>query len=107
MRLCPPTGRNLDAARFARAKSAHDDVIAAVYRAQADALEIEAMAKRRLADEYDAAQERGEVATRADQNLLPDEKKVSVSDLGLTHKDIHEARQIRDAETAEPGVIRA
>jgi len=94
------------AARFARAKSAHDDVIAAVYRAQADALEIEAMAKRRLADEYDAAQERGEVATRADQNLLPAEKKVSVSDLGLTHKDIHEARQIRDAETAEPGVIR-
>ncbi len=31
------------------------------HRAQADALEIEAMAKRRLADEYDAAQERGEV----------------------------------------------
>jgi hypothetical protein len=35
---------------------------AAVHRAQADALEIEAKAKRRLADEYDAAQERGEVA---------------------------------------------
>jgi hypothetical protein len=31
------------------------------HRAQADALEIEAGAKRRLADEYDAAQERGEV----------------------------------------------
>jgi hypothetical protein len=28
---------------------------------QADALEINALAKRRLADEYDAAQERGEV----------------------------------------------
>lgn len=49
----------------------------------------------RLTD--DAAQERGEVATRADQNLLPDEKKVSVGDIGLTHKDIHEARIIRDA----------
>lgn len=93
------------AARFARAKSAHDDVIAAVFRAQADALEIEAMAKRRLADEYDAAQERGEVATRADQNLLPDQKKVSVSDLGLTHKDIHEARLVRDAEAADPGIV--
>ena len=34
-------------------------------RAQADALEIEAGAKRRLAVEYDAAQERGEV--RGDQ----------------------------------------
>jgi hypothetical protein len=35
-------------------------------RAQADALEIEALAKRRLADEYDAAQECGEVATSRD-----------------------------------------
>jgi hypothetical protein len=42
---------------------------------------------------YDAAQERGEVATRADQNLLPDEK-VTVADIGLTLK---EARLIRDA----------
>jgi hypothetical protein len=67
---------------------------------------IEAGAKRRLADEYDAAQERGEVATRADQNLLLDEKKVSVADIGLTHKDIHEARIIRDAEVADPGIVR-
>ena len=37
-------------------------LIAAAHRAQADALEIEAQAKRRLADEYDAAQERGAVA---------------------------------------------
>lgn len=93
------------AARIARAKGAHDELIAKVHRAQADALEIEAMAKRRLADEYDAAQERGEVATRADQNLLPERKKVSVSDLGLTHKTIHEARQIRDAERLDPGIV--
>ena len=50
------------ASRLSRAKSAHDDLIAAAHRAQADALEIEAAAKRRLADEYDAAQARGEVA---------------------------------------------
>jgi hypothetical protein len=43
-----------------RAKKAHDDLIAAAYRAKADALEIEALAKRRLADEYDAAQDRGD-----------------------------------------------
>ena len=65
-----------------------------------EAPDIEAGAKRRLADEYDAAQERGEVATRADQNLLPEQKKVSVAEIGLTHKDIHEARIIRDAEEA-------
>lgn len=94
------------AARLSKAKQAADELIQAAYRAQADALDIEAAAKRRLADEYDAAQERGEVRTRSDQNLLPDEKKVGVSELGLSHKQIHEARQIRDAEEAEPGFVR-
>ena len=36
------------AARFARAKGAHDELIAKAHRAQADALEIEAMAKRQI-----------------------------------------------------------
>lgn len=98
------------AARFAKAKQAHDDVISAVYRAQADALEIESMAKRRLADEYDAAQERGEVAGHGGgRNFkVPDGnvETATVSDIGLTRKDIHEARQIRDAEVAEPGITR-
>jgi hypothetical protein len=35
---------------------------AAAYRAQADALDIEAHAKRRLADEYEAAQARSPLA---------------------------------------------
>jgi len=47
------------AARLARIKQAHDDLISAAHRVQADAIEIEALAKRRLADEYDAAQARG------------------------------------------------
>jgi len=51
------------AARLGKAKGAHDELIAKAHRAQADALEIEALAKRRLADEYDAAQDRGEAAT--------------------------------------------
>jgi hypothetical protein len=37
------------ASRLQRAKSAHDDLVAAAHRAQAHALEIEAAAKRRLA----------------------------------------------------------
>jgi hypothetical protein len=28
------------------------------------------------------------------------------ADIGLTHKDIHEARLIRDAEVADPGIVR-
>lgn len=96
------------AARLAKFKRAHDDVIAAVHRAQADALVIESEAKKRLADEYDAAQERGEVAKQGQRtDLLPAEKKVPTpADVGLTYKQVHEARQIRDAERADPGIVR-
>lgn len=80
--------------------------MAARNRAQADALEIEAGAKRRLADEYDAAQERGEVAKNGQPSSSMQEGLPTVTDIGLTHKDIHEARIIRDAERrakAPPG----
>lgn len=62
------------------------------------------MAKRRLADEYDAAQERGEVRTQGGDQTSKAEF-CSAADIGLSHKDIHEARQIRDAEEANPGII--
>jgi hypothetical protein len=55
------------------------------------------------ADEYDAAQERGEVATKGQPSNVPGQNiKATVEELGLTHKDIHEARIIRDAEKADP-----
>ena len=99
------------AARLQRAKAAHDDLIGAAHRTQAHALEIEAQAKHRLADEYSAAQLRGEVArhggTRRSKvsggNL---EQVPTASDLGLSKKELHEARLIRDAEAAEPGIVR-
>jgi hypothetical protein len=100
------------AARLQRAKGAHDDLVAAAHRAQAHALEIEARAKRRLADEYDAAQARGEVATRQRHSGsmghvgVGDMPPASTADLGLRRDEIHEARQIRDAEAADPGVVR-
>jgi hypothetical protein len=77
-----------------RRRAPTTSLIATAHRAQADALEIEAAAKRRLADEYDAAQERGEVRTRAHNQHASSgtEEAVSVADIGLTHKDIHEAR---------------
>lgn len=94
------------AARLHKAKGAHDELIAAAHRAQADALEIEAGAKRRLADEYDAAQERGEIKSVGKPNSSNPEELAGVNDIGLTHKDIHEARLIRDAEVADPGIVR-
>lgn len=94
------------AARLAQARDAHNTLIAAAHRTQARALEIEAGAKRRLADEYDAAQERGEVRKQADNQAYSKTEKAGPSDLGLSAKEIHEARKIRDAEEADPGIIR-
>jgi hypothetical protein len=99
------------AARLKNAKAAHDDLVAAAHRAQADALEIEAAAKRRLADEYDAAQTRGDVASaksnRGNQWTVPDGNgAATAAELGLTRKSIHDARLIRDAEAADPGIVR-
>lgn len=97
------------AARLSRAKSAHDDLIAAAHRAQADALEIEAAAKRRLADEYDMAQAQGEVGksgVRTDLVSQGNEVVPSAADIGLSRKAIHDARLIRDAEVADPGIVR-
>ena len=96
------------AARLANAKQAHDELIAAAHRAQADALAIESQAKRRLADEYDQARINGTASAQGQRtDLLPDEKKVATAaELGLTHKEIHEARLIRDAEAVEPGIVR-
>jgi hypothetical protein len=79
---------------------------------QAAALDIEAQAKRRLADEYDAAQARGEIARSGDTLRkgpgVPKENsgKLTASDVGLSSQEIHEARRIRDAEKRDPGVVR-
>lgn len=70
----------------------------------------QAGAQRRLADEYDGAQARGEVATRADGTAIRDHvpgknKVATVKDIGLTRKQVHEARAVRDAEKNDPGVV--
>jgi len=95
------------AARLMQAKGAHDTLVAAAHRAQADALLIESQAKRRLADEYDAAQERGEVARNGgDRTSVPDGNAApTASDIGFTRRAIMEARQIRDAEARDPGIV--
>jgi hypothetical protein len=63
------------------------------------------MAKLRLADEYDATQERGEIRTQADNQAFSRAEKAGFEDLALSPKDIHEARLVRDAEHNDPGVI--
>lgn len=53
----------------------------------------------------EAAQERGEVKRTGNSNYSKRQEELpGVSDLeGLTHKDIHEARIIRDAEVVSGG----
>lgn len=92
------------AARLAQAKGAHDTLVAAAHRAQADALLIESNAKRRLADEYDAAQGRGEVAGLG-SNQHREEGVPDANTLGFTRRAIMEARQLRDAEQRDPGIV--
>jgi hypothetical protein len=96
-------------ARLAKAKQAHDEIMAACRRAQADALRIEALALCRFADEYDAAQARGEVAKHSAGNpqIVPQRNDLlpSAADLGFTRKMIMRARKIRDAEKAKPGIV--
>jgi hypothetical protein len=53
------------------------------------------------ADEYDVAQARGEVAKQGDigRNRSSQQEHLStVADIGLTRKQVHEARSVRDAE---------
>lgn len=52
---------------------------------------------RAQTEEYDAAQERGEVRRANNEKTTSSVEAVSAADIGLTHKDIHDARQIRDA----------
>lgn len=99
------------AGRMAKAKTAHDSLIADIHRAQAHALAIRARAEMRLAEEYDAAQDRGEVAgngQRGPEKAVADGNSFSpatVADLGIRRDEIHEARKMRDAEAADPGII--
>jgi len=94
-------------ARLQKAKAAHDELIAATYRVQADALEIESQAKRRLADEYDAAQERGEAAKKGKPVNVPGQNiKATTAEIGVSRKDIHDARQVRDAIAKDPAIVR-
>lgn len=98
-----------DKAYDADRKGAHDTVITTIYRVQADGLEIEAAAKRRLADEYDAAQAAGEIEKPGgNRSIIPNQNNApaKVSETGLTAKEVHDARQFRDAEARDPGITK-
>lgn len=97
------------AGRMFKVKQAHGNLMADVHRAQAHALAIRVRAEMRLAEEYDAAQDRGEVArgsVRTDIVVSSnDVRPVTAADLGIRRDEIHEARKMRNAERESPGLI--
>jgi len=94
------------AGRMHRAKQAHDSLVVEVHRSQAHALAIRARAEMRLAEEFDAAQDRGELAKGRPKSLEGGKSfQATTTDIGLRHDEIHEARKMRDAERDDPGII--
>ena len=79
------------AGRLLKAKGAFNEIVAKANHAQADALEIEALANRRIADEYDAAQARGEVRSHGGDQVSKSET-CSFRDIGLTGNQRHPDR---------------
>ena len=98
-------------ARYAKGKEAYDEVLAAAHAAQGKAQEIALRAEMRFAEEYDKAQERGEIASRSVRtDIVPDGNDVrpaTASEVGIDRKEIHQARKLRDAEKASPGRTKA
>lgn len=93
------------AARLAKFQVACDDVRKAAHRVQADALAIETLALRKLADEYDRAQIAG-LVRRHGQRRLSQPETVGFQDIGLCSKDVHVGRRLQAAEADEPGFVR-
>lgn len=107
-------------ARLERLKDAHGEILRTCRKMQADALMIEARAQCRLVDEYEAAQERGEALKsgerlrsgrgrghKGESSLLEGKRgKYRVADIGLTDKQVYDARKVSAVERASPGVLR-
>jgi len=97
------------AAQFAERFGAAERLVGKARRLQGDALLIESRARIRIADDVDAAQAAGTIARRGgdhsgkipDGNVAP----ASLADVGLSAKDVHEARRLRDAERRTPGIV--
>ena len=97
------------AARLAKAKRAHQDVVAAAHHVAADALDIEALAERKLAEQYDRARKAGEVRQHGgDRSKSPDQglDRPTMADLGLDSRVISRGRALNDIEAEDPGVVR-
>ena len=97
------------AAAYGERFGAAERLVRKAHRLQGDALLIEARAKVKIADEYDAAQARGDVRKPGQRGkAVADDDSISAptaDEIGLSRQEIHEARKLRDAERGAPGIV--
>jgi hypothetical protein len=97
------------AAGYAERFGAAEKLVAKARRLQGDALLIEARAKVRIADDYDAAQAAGHVRKPGQRGkAVQDDDRISTptaGEIGLSKQEVHEARKLRDAERRAPGIV--
>lgn len=95
------------AVRLAEKVQASEQLLEKSRRMQLDALMIETQCKIRIADLWDEAQASGATSKggRPTKKPVPTENGFSASDAGLSRKEIFEARKLRDAEAAQPGLV--
>lgn len=93
------------AAGYAQRFGAAERLVGKARQLQGDSLLIETRAKIQISKEYDAAQASGEVASRGRPKNLPDGNVISQREIGLTAKEIHEARKLAAAEDQAPGIV--
>jgi hypothetical protein len=94
--------------RLVKAKKASEEAKQELYFIRAELIKRKMMADIRIADEYDAAQCRGEVAghggARNFKVAACDLEKITLTDVNLTKQEIYDARQARNAEKIKPGI---
>lgn len=102
-----------DMAKTAAKFATSERLIAKARQLQGDALLIECRAKVKIADEWDAAQARGEAATggrpkkggkSGNSETVMESNGFTAEQAGLTRQEIFEARRLRDAEKKTPGI---
>ncbi len=90
---------------YAKKVKASRELVDKARRMQAEALKIESICYVAMADAVDAAQAKGELASRGQRPDVQGSDKFTLEEVGVDRRRLHEARSIRNAERAEPGFI--
>ncbi len=93
------------AGSYALKVKASRELIDKARRMQADALKIESLCYVAMADAVDDAQAKGKLSRGGRPETVQDADRFSLEDVGIDKRRLHEARQIRNAELANPGFI--